>query len=170
MGICYRATRHWRSHQKIVSCPFSSTSLRQVPILPLPRSHYSVFLPEILICCHRYKNIVPQYSILHYIIEGMAQKARQISGQRMKKLGQNEKNERHSAAKKLLWTLLEEERVYFAKLYGFCCDFVWSRCILNQACPIVSSSFSDDLFLSCIFYLLGIRWLVSRFRKSFLFS
>ena len=89
-------------------------------ILPLPRSHYSVFLPEILICCHRYKNIVSQYSILHYIIEGMAQKARQISGQRMKKLGQNEKNERHSAAK--------NSCEHFSKRKGFilpsCTDFV----------------------------------------------
>lgn len=47
--------------------------------------HYSVFLffffflPQILISYRRCKNIVPQYSILHYIIEGTDAKSATIS-------------------------------------------------------------------------------------------
>lgn len=49
----------------------SDASLRQIQIRG---PHYPIFLPEILICCHRYKNVVPRYSILRYIIGGRAQK------------------------------------------------------------------------------------------------
>lgn len=59
-------------HEGLFSAPLSRCRCSSVPG-PLP------FLPEILICCHRYKNVVPQYSIFHYIIGGTAQKARRLS-------------------------------------------------------------------------------------------
>lgn len=98
------------------------------------------FLSEILICCHRCKNIVPQYSILHYIIEGTAQKPRQLSvGRRRSR--KRTRNERQPGS---ILQSGEFNRVFAPK----------------RSLP------SSSAFLS----LLGIRPSVSRFRKSFLFS
>lgn len=117
-------------------------SLRLVPFLQIRGPPLSHFLPEILICCHRCKNLVPQYSILHYYIIGgrSAKKGRLLS------CGSGERS----------WWTKREKRVYLERLFfffsfSFLAILLRARSVSSDVYSIIfSSSFSSLPVYSCL--------------------
>ena len=143
MGICYRATRHWRSHQKIVSCLRNSSTLAKLSAFSSLRTSitpsflflFFFFSPRILISYHCCKNIVPQYSILHYVIEGTNAKSATVS--RPRSWGEGKKREEEIPPLPQWKNIMNNFR------RGFSYDFASSRFILNRL-----------FFISCFSWLL----------------
>lgn len=146
MGICYRATRHWRSHQKIVSClrnssscpPFLSLSLWTsiTPSFFFSSSYRKFWFPTAVVKTS-FHNI--RSSIIS--LKERTQKARQSV---VHEAGIKREEEISLPPQ---WKNLTNN---FRK--GFSCNFASSRCILNQP------SFSS-FFLLAVFYPSS-RWLL----------
>lgn len=162
MGICYRATRHWRSHQKIVSClerfPLdTSPRLAQIPRLssrsggPIIPFFYRKFWFAATVVKTSSLNIRSSVISLE---EGRKKRARSVLWREM---------EKNLARKGFI------SRLFFFFFFFFSLILLRARSVSERCLFDNFFSFFYE-FYSCVSLSFLAPWYRREFRKSLLFS